>query len=153
MDKYYLPPEVMDIIVSNLDYYSIAQFSATCKRHSTYHTIPKRQMRRREVLRCARIYKILTDLGEDALEEFDGALEWEGGTSDFHESMKNSFGPTTTQAILSTLLDVYEMKPPVEYFRFIDQELYDIIQDDMRMMAPPDLGLIWCFYKQAYLKV
>ena len=73
--------------------------------------------------------------------------------SEFMYNVNLEFGASTGVAIISTILDVYEMVPPIPSFRKYDPELYDIIQDDMRMRAPPDTGLIWNFYSKVYLKI
>lgn len=100
-------------------------------------------MRRMSVLRACRIYSILEEFKDEDIED----------DSEFMYNINLEFGASTGVAIISTILDAYEMVPPIPRFRKYDPELYDIIQDDMRMRAPPDTGLIWNFYSKVYLKI
>ncbi len=52
-----LPYDVVDYISQMLDPRSNANLSITCKEYSSFFTRSKRQRRREEVLRCAKILK------------------------------------------------------------------------------------------------
>lgn len=147
-----LPIELVEEIVGNLDYVSIARFSATCKKYKHFSKIPRRQMRRMCVLRASKIYSILKTFTEEDVEDIEDFLDFSLQTS-FVSSVYKEFGPRTATVLLSTLLDAYEMSPPIPRYRKHDPELYDIITEDMRMRAPPDVGLIWNFYSKVYLKI
>ena len=136
-----LPPEIIEIIADNLDLYSLSQFSATCKKFSSFSNVPRRQLRRAEVLRCARIYGIMRDIVES----------WEKSDPHFVDyEYTDSLGKSQAIMLMTVIMDCYEMIAPSYYYRGFDPELYDTIADDMRMRAPPDVCLIWNFYNKIY---
>lgn len=140
-----LPIEIIEKIADNLDLYSMSQFSATCKQFSFLSTIPRRRLCRAEALRCFKIYGVMRDIVDDL---DSGRIDYVDYDSIM--DMSEKLGKYNAVSIMTVIMDCYERTPPSHYYRGFDPELYDIIADDMRMGAPPDVCLIWNFYNKVY---
>ena len=138
-----IPLDVVNLIIDQLDYNSIAQFSVTCTEYKHFASVPKRMLRRREVIRCAKIYGCLT-LPPIGLEELIIYLH------PLHK-WKETFGKCTTFIIHVVLADIWFRRGPPPQLERYDPELFRLITDDMRMGAPPDEALIYSFYKNIFL--
>lgn len=123
-----LPHEMVSVeIASHLDSCDLAQLSATCKNFKFLSQRSKRVAFREEVLRCA-----------DILREIDQSLELQA----YIVNNPHRYDKRTMRTVLFLFNRTLDKK-----YRFIDPEIYD----DMTMYGcPPDIPLIWNFFKKMY---
>lgn len=121
-----LPHEMVSVeIASHLDSGSLARLSSTCKNFKNLSLRAKRLAFREEVLRCAAILR----------EIYDSIEEQAFMIVDPHNY---------DRCIMRTVLFLFDRKLDKSY-RFIDPEIYD---DMMMYGCPPDIPLIWNFFKK-----
>ena len=99
----------------------------------------RRLERRRDVIRCASIYKYLPVPEEQ-----------------FPNNIVTSFpGCSTldTEIIRRVIGNCWFRMGPLEKYRKYDPELFDYLHDDMRMGAPHDAPLIYNFYMKVIKEV
>ena len=118
-----LPPEMVSVeIASHLDSQGLACLSATCKNFKNLSHRAKRLAFREEVFRCAAI-----------LSEIYNSVEKQAYL------LQNN-----DKCMLRTVFFLFDRKIDSSY-RFVDPEIYD----DMTMYGcPPDIPLIWNFFKK-----
>ena len=120
-----LPHEMVSVeIASHMDSQSLACLSATCKNFRFLSHRAKRLAFREEILRCSKILKQIYD---------------SMNTDEFI-----FLGQPIETCLLRTISFLFFKDLDVKY-RFIDPEIYD----DMLMYGcPPDIPLIWNFFKK-----
>jgi len=138
---------IIDGITTHMDYLTLARFSSTCGEYRHYGRIPYKQMARRELSRCADIYNCIEYATVEEMDELDGIGI---GPSPIFEEWERKWGLTTATRIQATLMDKYYARPPSSQYRHHDPELFDLIRDDVRMLAPQDSCLTYHFYKSVY---
>lgn len=118
-----LPHEMVSVeIASHLDSCSLARLSATCKNFKNLSHRAKRLAFREEVLRCAAILREIYDSIE----------------------MQAYIVKNDDRCIMRTVVFLFDRELDKSY-RFIDPEIYD---DMMMYGCPPDIPLIWNFFKK-----
>ena len=143
----YFHISIIDEIVGHMDYLTIACFAATCREYGHYGKISHQQMAKCELIRCADIYNCIEYAPLCVMEELDGVGN---SPSPTFEKWEHTWGITTANAIQSTLLDQYYLRAPPTQFRHFDPELFDLLRDDARMLAPQDTCLTYNFYKSVF---
>jgi len=116
-----LPYDVVEYISKELDPRSNANLAVTCKEYISFSSRSKRQRRREEVLRCARILK-----------QIDDSLE----TGDYIILQNDEFDPT----MLLVLDFLWFNNMPIAY-EWVDPELYEKLDYD-------DIPTLWKFSKK-----
>lgn len=122
-----LPLEMVNVeIASHLNSQELACLSATCKNFKILSHRAKRLVFREEVLRCAAILREIYDsIEEEAFMVLDPH--------------------NYDRCMMRTVVFLFDKQLDRSY-RFIDPEIYD----DMTMYGcPPDIPLIWKFFKKA----
>jgi len=116
-----LPYDIVECISKSLDPQSNANLAATCKEYISFSSRSKRQRRREEVLRCARILK-----------QIDDSLE----SGDYIIFKNDEFDPT----MLLVLDFLWFNNMPIAY-EWVDPELYEKLNYD-------DIPTLWKFSKK-----
>lgn len=116
-----LPYDVVDYTSKFLDPKSTANLAVTCKEYLPFTTRAKRQLRRQEVLRCAKILK-----------QIDESYE----SGDYILLQNDEFDP----AMLLVLDFLWFNTMPIAY-EWVDPELYEKLDYN-------DIPLLWKFSKK-----
>jgi len=116
-----LPYDIVEYISKTLDSRSNANLAVTCKEYVSFSTRSKRQRRRKEVLRCAKI-----------LRQIDDSLE----TGDYVMLQNDEFDPT-----MLLVLDFLWFNTMPTAYEWVDPELYEELNYD-------DIPTLWRFSKK-----